>query len=67
MSMGLQGAKLNYAAIVKKDFMVFKETKYFQPYLLRFHTKFIVPHSTLRSLLIQKELGYRWGNWLTFV
>ena len=34
-------------------------------YLLRSHTKIIVPHLTDRSLLIQKDPGDQWGNWLT--
>ena len=34
-------------------------------YLLRSHTKIIVPHSVVRSLLIQKEWGDRRGNWLS--
>ena len=39
--------------------------KHFRPYLLRSHTKFIVPHAMVRALLIQKELGDRRGNQLT--
>lgn len=31
------------------------------------HTKIIVPHSIIRSLLIQKELGDRCGNCLTYL
>ena len=45
--------------------MVFKAVNHFRPYLLRSHTKIIVPHTMVRSLLIQKELGDRRGNWLT--
>ena len=64
MSIGLQRAKLNYPAIDKQDFAVFKVVKHFQPYLLRSHTKIIVPHSMVRSLLIQKEPRDRRGKWL---
>ena len=45
--------------------MVFKAVKNFRLYLLRSHTKVIVPHTTVRELLIQKEPGDRRGNWLT--
>ena len=45
--------------------MVFKVLNHLRPYLLRSHTKIIFPHSTVRALLIQKELGDRRGNWLT--
>ena len=62
MSIGLQGAKLNYPTIDKQAFVVFKVVKHFHPYLLRSHTKIIVPHSAVRYLLIQKEPGDRRGN-----
>ena len=65
MSTGLQGVELKYLAIDKQAFAVFKVVKHFCPYLLRSHTKIIVPHSTIRSLLIQKKIGDRRGNWLT--
>ena len=57
MSTGLQGVELQYLAIDKQAFVVFKVVKHFCPYLLRSHTKIIVPHSAARALLIQKELG----------
>ena len=41
--------------------------KHFQPYLLRSHTKIIVPHSLVGYLLIQKELRDRRGNWLAYL
>ena len=59
MSTGLQGAELNYPAIDKQAFVIFKAVKHFRPYLLRSHTRIIVFHSTVRSLLIQKEPGDR--------
>jgi hypothetical protein len=65
MSTGLQGAELKYPAIDKQAFAVFKAIKHFHPYLLRSHTKVIVPHTAVRALLIQKEPGDRRGNWLT--
>ena len=50
----LQGVQLKYPAIDKQAFAVFKAVKYFRPYLLRSHTKIIVPYSAVRALLIQK-------------
>ena len=57
-----QGVKINYPTIDKQSFVVFKVLNYFRPYLLRSHTKIIVPHSMVRSLLIQKEPGDQRGN-----
>jgi hypothetical protein len=65
MSIGLQGAKLKYPTIDKQAFAIFKVVKHFHRYLLRSHTKIIVPHSAVRALLIQKEPGDQRGNWLT--
>ena len=57
MSTGLQGAELNYPAIDKQAYAVFKEVKQFRPYILKNRTEAVVPHPTLRSLFVQKELG----------
>ena len=65
MSTGLQGAELNYPAIDKQAYAVFKVVKQFKPYILKNRTKVIVPYPAVRSLLIQKELGERRGNWVT--
>ena len=62
MSTSLQGAELNYPAIDKKAYEVFKSVKQFRPYMLKNRTKVIVPYPAVRSLLIQKELGERRGN-----
>jgi hypothetical protein len=59
MSMGLQGVELNYPLMEKKAFIVHKSIKQFRPYILKNHTKVIVPHPTVRSLFVQKELGER--------
>ena len=64
MSIGLQGAELNYLAIDKQAYIVFKEVKQSRPYILKNRTKVIVPYPVVRSLLIQKELGERRGNWV---
>ena len=65
MSTGLQGAGLNYPAIDKQAYAVFKEVKQFRPYILKNWTKVIIPHPAVRSLFVQKELGERRGNWVT--
>ena len=65
MSTGLQGAKLNYLAMDKQAYAVFKAVKLFRPYILENRTKVIVPYPAVRSLLIQKDLGERRGNWVT--
>src|SRR5713226_7892295 len=65
MRTGLQGAELNYPAIDKQDYVVFKAVKQFRPYILKNRTKVIVPYPAVRSLFIQKELGERRGNWVT--
>ena len=44
MSIGLQGAELNYHAIEKHVYTVFKAVKQFRPYILKNRTKAIVPH-----------------------
>ena len=65
MSTSLQGAELNYPAIDKQAYSVFKAVKQFRPYILKNRTKVIVPYPAVRSLLIQRELGERRGNWVT--
>ena len=55
MSTGLQGVELKYPTIDEHAFVVFKVVKLFRPYLLRYHSKIIVPHSAVRDLFIQKE------------
>ena len=65
MITGLQGAELNYPANDKQAYVVFKAVKQFRTYILKNRTKVIVPYLAVRSLLIQKELGERRGNWET--
>ena len=65
MSNGLQGAELNYLAINKQAYAIFKAVKQFRPYILKNRTKVIVPYPAVRSLFVQKELGERRGNWVT--
>ena len=65
MSSGLQGEELKYPDIDKQSYAVYKEVKHFRPYLLKSHTKAIVPHPLVRSLVVQKEVGDRRGNQIT--
>lgn len=46
---------------------VVKDVKQFRPYILKCHTKVIVPHPAVRSLFIQKELHERRANWMTAI
>lgn len=62
MSSGFQGAELKYPKIDKKAYAIYKEVKHFIPYLLKSHTKVIVPHPLVRSLLVQKEVEDKRGN-----
>ena len=65
MSTGLQGGELNYLAMDKQAYAIFKAVKQFRPYILKNQTKVVVPHLAVRSLFVQKELGERRGNWVT--
>jgi hypothetical protein len=47
--------------------VVYKVVKHFRSYILKNHTKVIVPHPVVRSLYTQQELGERRGNWMTFI
>ena len=67
MSTNIQGAKLNYPAIDKQDYAVYKVVKHFKSYILNNHTKVIVPHLAVRSLFTQQEMGERRGNWMAIV
>eukprot|EP00253_Pinus_taeda_P027681 PITA_27681 len=64
-SSNLQGAELNYFDVEKQAFAVFKAVKHYRPFLLKTHTKVIVPFPAVRQLLIQKELGEKRANWAT--
>ena len=65
MSSALKGAELNYPAVDQHAYVVFKEVKHFQSYLLKSRTKVIVPYPAVRNLLVQKELGEKRENWMT--
>ena len=59
MSTGLQGDELNYPAIGKQAYAVFKVVKQFMPYILKNRKNIIVPHLNVKSLFVWKELGDR--------
>jgi hypothetical protein len=67
MSTNLQGAELNYPTINKQAYVVYKEVKHFRSYILKNHTKVIVPHASMRSLFTQQELGEWRGNWMIII
>eukprot|EP00253_Pinus_taeda_P017498 PITA_17498 len=62
-SSNLQGAELNYYEVEKQAFFVYKAVKHYRPFLLNAHKKVIVPFSSVRQLLIQRELGEKRANW----
>ena len=64
MSASMQGTELNYPAIEKQAYVVYKVVKHFRPYLLKSHCTIFVPHPAVRSLLVQQELGERCVNWM---
>jgi hypothetical protein len=64
-SSNLQGAELNYSDVEKQAYAVFKAIKYFRPFLLKTHTKIIVPFPAVRNLLVQKDVGEKRANWVT--
>jgi hypothetical protein len=67
MSTNLQGAELNYPTIDKQTYGVYKVVKHFRYYILKNHTKVIVPHPTVRSLFTQQDMGERIGIWMEIV
>eukprot|EP00253_Pinus_taeda_P008408 PITA_08408 len=64
-SSNLQGAELKYSEVEKQAFAVYKAVKHYRPFLLKAHTKVLVPFSSVRQLLIQRELGEQRDNWVT--
>jgi hypothetical protein len=65
MSTGLHGVELDYRVVHKEAFPMFKVVKQFRPYILKNHTKVIIPQPVVRSLYMQKELGEGGGIWVT--
>jgi hypothetical protein len=67
MSTNLQGVELNYPTIDKQAYAMNKAVKHIRSYILKNHTKIIVPQPAVRSLFTQKEMGERIGNWMVVV
>ena len=68
MSTGLQGAELNYPAIDKQAYTVFKGVKQFRPYILKNRTKvrcplFTAPESWYRDLVHYMQVGLLPKHW----
>eukprot|EP00253_Pinus_taeda_P022767 PITA_22767 len=64
-SSNLQVVELNYSEVEKQAFVVYKAVKHYRSFLLKSHTKVIVPFSSIRQLLIQRELGEKRANLVT--
>jgi hypothetical protein len=62
MRNNIQGAELNFPAIDKQAYAVYKAVKHFRSYIFKNHTKVIVPHPVVRSLFTQQEMGERRRN-----
>ena len=68
MSTNLHEAQLKYPRIEKKKAcVVFRTIKHFRSYILKIHTKVIIPRLTLRSLFVKQDLGEKRGNWITTI
>jgi hypothetical protein len=65
MSSAFKGVELNYPAVDRQAYAVFKAVENFWSYLLKSRTKVIVPYPAVRNLLVQKELGEKRANWVT--
>ena len=52
MRTGLQGDELNYLAIDKQAYAVFKEVKQLRTYILKKRTKVIIPHLVVRTFFV---------------
>jgi hypothetical protein len=52
MSSSFKGVELNYPAVDRQAYAVFKAVKHFRCYLLKSRTKVIVPYPAVRNLLV---------------
>ena len=59
-----KGDKINYTQIDKKYYTVQKYVKHVRPYLLKSKTKVIIPYTTIRNVLVQKDLGEKRAHWM---
>jgi hypothetical protein len=65
MRSSFKGAELNYPAVDRQAYTIFKAVKHFRSYLLKSRTKVIVPYPAVKNLLVHKELGEKRANWVT--
>jgi hypothetical protein len=66
MSTNLQGSELNYPAIDKQAYTIYKAVKHFRFYILENKTKVIVAHPTVRYLFTRQGMGERGNGWQSF-
>lgn len=59
-----QGVELNYLDVEQQAFAIFQSIMNFRHFLLKTHTKVVVPFSVVRNLLIQRDVGERRENWV---
>jgi hypothetical protein len=52
MSSTFKGVELNYPAVYRQAYAIFKAVKHFQSYLLKSRMKVIVPYPAVRNLLV---------------
>lgn len=55
---------MNYSDVEKQAYAIFKSIKHFRPFLLKTHTKVIVPFLVVRNILIQRDVGETRANWV---
>lgn len=67
MSCPLNNVELSYSNIKKLSFDLIKVVKKFCHYILRSKVYAIVPNLEVKSLLMQKKLGERWGKWMVIL
>jgi hypothetical protein len=67
MSTSVQGPNINYPTVEKQAYAIYKALKNCRPYILKNHTKVIVPHPTVRSLFMQQEMRERRGIWMAII
>ena len=67
MSCPLKNAELRYSNLDKQSFSLIKVVKKFCHYILRSKVYAIVPDPIVKTLLMQNELGERWGKWMAIL
>lgn len=67
MSSPLKDAELRYPNIEKQVYALVKASKKFRHYILSSKIFAIVLDATVKTLLMQNELGERGGKWITTI